>query len=73
MKYTLVEMIIQILKWNLLNNESQSVAKLPEDVFPTDMHWFPKAAGGGKKQAGSDMFVLCSTDGKAWHVTHLSL
>lgn len=55
----------QILKWNLLSNESIALAKLPEDVYPTDMHWFPKGGGGvGKKAAGSDVFVLCSTDGK---------
>ena len=52
-----------IYKWNLINNETTSMLKLPEDVYPTDMHWFPKAIGGGKK-AGSDIFVLCSTDGK---------
>ena len=52
-----------IYKWNLINNETTSVMKLPDDVYPTDMHWFPKAAGGGKK-GGSDVFVLCSTDGK---------
>ena len=38
--------------------------KLPEEVYPTDMHWFPKAAGGqAKKASGSDVFVLCATDG----------
>ena len=52
----------QVLKWNLLNNENQPLAKLPEDIFPTDMHWFPKGLGA-KKAAGSDVFVLCSTDG----------
>lgn len=54
----------QILKWSLLSNESANLMKLPEDVFPTDMHWFPKNAGGGKKQAGSETFALGSTDGK---------
>ncbi|OWF41163.1 intraflagellar transport protein 80 homolog [Mizuhopecten yessoensis] len=52
-----------VLKWNLNSNETTTLVKLPDDVFPTDMHWFPKAAGGGKK-AVSDLFVLTSTDGK---------
>lgn len=53
-----------ILKWNLVNNETTTLVKLPEDVYPTDMHWFPKAVSGGSKKAGSDLFVLTSTDGK---------
>ncbi|KAL3846590.1 hypothetical protein ACJMK2_017565 [Sinanodonta woodiana] len=28
------------------------------------MHWFPKASSGGGRKAGSDLFVLTSTDGK---------
>ena len=56
-----------ILKWNLVNNETNSLVKLPEDVFPTDMHWFPKAATGGGKKAGSDLFCLTSTDGKHYY------
>ncbi len=53
-----------ILKWNLLSNESSQVVKLPDDVYPTDMHWFPRGVGGSKKAAASDIFSLCSTDGK---------
>ncbi|XP_052215553.1 intraflagellar transport protein 80 homolog isoform X1 [Dreissena polymorpha] len=53
-----------ILRWNLVNNETASLVKLPDDVFPTDMHWFPKAATGGGKKTGSDLFSLTSTDGK---------
>ena len=52
----------QLFRWNLLNNETVSLAKLPEDVFPTDMDWFPKAPGASKK-GGLDLFVLCTTDG----------
>ena len=51
-KYSRIEFIINL-----------QVVKLPEDVYPTDMHWFPKGLGGGKKAAGSDVFALCSTDG----------
>lgn len=55
----------QILKWNLLNNESSAVTKLGAEVYPTDMHWFPKgSAGGGRKQPGGDVVALCCTDGK---------
>lgn len=54
-----------VLKWNLNSNETTTLVKLPEDVFPTDMHWFPKSAGGGGTgKKGSDLFVLTSTDGK---------
>ena len=53
----------QVLKWSILNEESSSLAKLPEDVYPTDMHWCPKAPGAVKQKAASDVFALCSTDG----------
>ncbi|XP_053728928.1 intraflagellar transport protein 80 homolog [Synchiropus splendidus] len=53
----------QILKWNLLTNETSLVVKLPEDIFPIDLHWFPKTVGG-KKQTQAEIFVLTSTDGK---------
>ena len=45
-----------------LNTISQ-VIKLPAEIFPTDIHWFPRGAGG-KKQSQSELFVLTSTDGK---------
>ena len=38
------------------------VIKLPAEIFPTDIHWFPRGAGG-KKQSQSELFVLTSTDG----------
>jgi len=53
----------QILKWNLLTNESSVIAKLHDDVFPTSMHWFPKV-GASKKGNASDVFALSSTDGR---------
>ena len=53
----------QVLKTSLLNQETGKVCNLPNDVYPTDMHWFPKI-GGSKKQAGSDVFALAATDGK---------
>nr|XP_046245222.1 intraflagellar transport protein 80 homolog isoform X2 [Scatophagus argus] len=53
----------QILKWNLLTSETTLVVKLPEDIYPIDLHWFPKTVGG-KKQNQSEIFVLTSTDGK---------
>ena len=56
----------QIYKWNMINNETSPLMKLPEDVFPTDMHWFPKSAQGGKKAPGSDVFALGSSDGKQY-------
>ncbi|KAI4815665.1 hypothetical protein KUCAC02_005802, partial [Chaenocephalus aceratus] len=57
----------QILKWNLLTSETNLVVKLPDDIYPIDLHWFPKTVGG-KKQNQSEIFVLTSTDGK-FHLT----
>eukprot|EP00795_Rhopilema_esculentum_P016996 gene16996-8500_t len=37
--------------------------QLPKDLFPTDIHWFPRSIGG-KKQGQIDIFVLAATDGK---------
>lgn len=53
----------QILRWNLLNGETSLVVRLPEEIFPIDLHWFPKAVGV-KKQSLAEVFVLTSTDGK---------
>nr|XP_023662977.1 intraflagellar transport protein 80 homolog isoform X2 [Paramormyrops kingsleyae] len=53
----------QIFRWNLLNGETSLVVRLPEEIFPIDLHWFPKAVGG-KKQSLAEVFVLTSTDGK---------
>lgn len=52
----------QILRWNLLTNETTLVVKLPEDIYPLDLHWFPKAVSG-KKQNQAEIFVLTSSDG----------
>ncbi|KAJ8256291.1 hypothetical protein COCON_G00184430 [Conger conger] len=52
----------QIFRWNLLTNETVLVVRLPEEMFPVDLHWFPKAAG--RKQGQADVFVLTSTDGR---------
>ena len=56
----------QVLKWNLLNNESSIIAKLPDEVYPTDMRWLPRSGGSGVKTAAnaSDVFALSSTDGE---------
>lgn len=54
----------QILKWNLLTSETTLVVRLPEDIYPVDLHWFPKTVGG-KKQNQTEIFVLTSTDGKS--------
>ncbi|CAH1781800.1 unnamed protein product [Owenia fusiformis] len=53
-----------IIRWNLLGaSDTKQVCKLSEDVFPVDMHWFPKSPGGGKNK-GSEVFILACTDGK---------
>ncbi|NWR97117.1 IFT80 protein, partial [Motacilla alba] len=53
----------QIMKWNPVTSETTRVLKLPEDVYPLDLHWFPRAVGG-KKQSQAESFVLTSSDGK---------
>uniref|UniRef100_A0A671U1G4 Intraflagellar transport 80 homolog (Chlamydomonas) n=1 Tax=Sparus aurata TaxID=8175 RepID=A0A671U1G4_SPAAU len=53
----------QILRWNLLTSETNLVVKLPDDIYPIDLHWFPKTVGC-KKQNQTEIFVLTSTDGK---------
>lgn len=53
----------QILKWNLLTSETSLVVRLPEEIYPIDLHWFPKTVGS-KKQTQAEIFVLTSTDGK---------
>lgn len=53
----------QILKWNPVSNETTRVLKLPDDVYPLDLHWFPRGIGG-KKQSQAESFVLTSSDGK---------
>ncbi|XP_032237699.1 intraflagellar transport protein 80 homolog isoform X2 [Nematostella vectensis] len=52
-----------ILRWNLLSDETTEVVKLPQEVFPTDLHWFPKVLGN-KKQSQLELMVLTATDGK---------
>ena len=40
------------------------VVKLPKETYATDIHWFPAAGVGNKKQSNqSDLFVLACTDG----------
>lgn len=55
----------KILRWNLLSNECSVLSTLPEDISPTDMHWFPKANTSRKGNA-SDVFALTSTDGQLY-------
>ncbi len=51
-----------IFKSNLINNEVQKITELPNDLYPTDMHWYPKAVGAGRKTV-PDIFVLGSSEG----------
>lgn len=60
----------QVLKWNLLTSDTSLVVRFPEDIYPVDLHWLPKAVGG-KKQAQAEIFVLTSTDGKFHLVSKL--
>ncbi|XP_027750673.1 intraflagellar transport protein 80 homolog [Empidonax traillii] len=53
----------QVMRWNPLTSETARVVKLPEDLYPIDLHWFPRSVGG-KKQSHAESFVLTSSDGK---------
>ncbi|NXC85112.1 IFT80 protein, partial [Cercotrichas coryphoeus] len=53
----------QIMKWNPVTSETARVVKLPDEVYPLDLHWFPRGTGG-KKQSQAESFVLTSSDGK---------
>ncbi|KAL9845072.1 intraflagellar transport protein 80 homolog isoform 2-T2 [Geothlypis trichas] len=53
----------QVMKWNPVSSETTRVLKLPDDVYPLDLHWFPRAISG-KKQSQAESFVLTSSDGK---------
>ncbi|CAN8190385.1 unnamed protein product [Coccothraustes coccothraustes] len=53
----------QVLKWNPVTSETTRVLRLPDDVYPLDLHWFPRGTGG-KKQSQAESFVLTSSDGK---------
>ncbi|KAM4743150.1 intraflagellar transport protein 80 homolog isoform 2-T2 [Anableps anableps] len=60
----------QILKWNLLTNETSLVVRLPEDIYPIDLNWFPKTVGA-KKQTQAEISALTSTDGKCHLVSKM--
>ncbi|XP_070439084.1 intraflagellar transport protein 80 homolog isoform X1 [Equus przewalskii] len=53
----------QIVKWSLLTSETTQIVKLPDEIYPIDLHWFPKSLGI-KKQTQAENFVLTSSDGK---------
>ncbi len=52
-----------IYKHNLINNEVIKITELPAELYPTDMHWYPKAVGVGRKGGVPDIFALASSDG----------
>ena len=56
----------QILKWKRLSDETSVVAKLPSEIYATDIHFFPKSLSGKGKQPHSDIFVLSSADGELY-------
>lgn len=51
-----------ILKWNLVTKETVKVADMPNDLYPTDLHWFPRGQVAGKKQ-GQDLLLVTAADG----------
>ena len=66
----------QMLKWNGVSGDVASVVTLPDTLYPTDIHWYPRVAqASGKKStsSGAEMFVLTSTDGKNHYFVVLHL
>jgi intraflagellar transport protein 80 len=51
-----------ILKWNLVTKETVKVASMPNELYPTDLHWFPRGQVAGKKQ-GQDLLLVTAADG----------
>ena len=51
-----------ILKWNLVTKETVKVADMPNELYPTDLHWFPRGQAAGKKQ-GQDLLLVTAADG----------
>jgi intraflagellar transport protein 80 len=51
-----------ILKWNLVTKETVKVADMPNEIYPTDLHWFPRGQVAGKKQ-GQDLLLVTAADG----------
>lgn len=52
----------QVYKWSIKNHEPIEVAKLPDDFFPTDLHWFIARQLG--ISSGSDSLLITSSDGR---------
>lgn len=38
------------------------VADMPNELYPTDLHWFPRGQVAGKKQ-GQDLLLVTAADG----------
>lgn len=52
----------QVYKWSTKNYEPVEVAKLPDDFFPTDLHWCIARQLG--ISSGSDSLLITSSDGR---------
>lgn len=57
-----------ILKWNLVTKETVQVANLPNELYPTDLHWFPRGQIG--KKQGQDLLLVTAADGM-YAISHL--
>ncbi|CAG0895960.1 unnamed protein product [Cyprideis torosa] len=56
----------QLLRWNLVTNESNKVADLPADLFPTSLKMLPRSQQGKR---GSELFLLTGAEGKFYLLT----
>ena len=39
------------------------MAKLPKDIYSTDIDWYPEGVSGKKQSTQSELFALACTDG----------
>ncbi|KAK3862875.1 hypothetical protein Pcinc_031302 [Petrolisthes cinctipes] len=57
----------QLLRWNLVTNETVGVSEFPSDMFPLELHWLPKTSVH-KTKGGAEVFLLTAADGKFYIV-----
>eukprot|EP00041_Stephanoeca_diplocostata_P034393 m.1171186 g.1171186 ORF g.1171186 m.1171186 type:complete len:779 (+) comp24512_c0_seq6:118-2454(+) len=59
-----------LLKWDNGFEQTERAAELPADVYPTDLHWYPRRGGGGdgggsaSRNSSADLAAVACTDGK---------
>lgn len=57
----------KLLSWSVSNNESSKVTAFNSDLFPTSLHFLPRASGSLGKYG--DLILLTATDGR-YHIVN---